>query len=87
MIHPFKRIWLPRYRLRTLLLFVTICCLGIAWISHNLREYSAEQAAIAKLFSQAPTSANYTLLDDDKAQRLMGTKSKNWQSESVLIFM
>jgi len=86
MFHPFKRIWPLRYRLNTLLLFVAIfvvsCCMGAAWVLHNQREYSAEQSAIAELFS-ATTGNTYTFLDDNSG----GNWSQRWSSEHLLTFM
>jgi len=86
MLHPFKRIWPPRYRLKTLLLFVAIYCMGAAWISHNWREYSAEQSAIAELFSTTPTTRTHTFLADNSSKWPVENWSQRWRSERALTF-
>ena len=54
MSHTYKIRWLPRYSLKTFLLFYLLMGSGVAWIAGSYSEYLAEQRLLEALAERMP---------------------------------
>ena len=52
-----KRRWIPRYSLKTFLLFCVVVGSGTVWVAHSYHEYLSEQKLI-----RPPVKAPFLLL-------------------------
>ena len=72
MSQPSKRRWLPRFSLRTFLLFYLLGGVGVAWVSHSCGEYLAEQHLIESLTKRLPPGSVMTVDTNGKTTILVG---------------
>lgn len=72
MSQPPKRLWRPRFSLKTFLLFCLLSGGGVAWVSHSYREYVTEQKLIETFAKRLPPGSLITVDTNGHTTSLAG---------------